>query len=1046
MPGLLTVVHGPFEALEDAFCARVAELRPGPDRPPILIVAPSRAMLDRLQRLLAVERGMALLGAHARTFHGLAEELCAEGGWPPGEAVSDALFHDLLVDRVLDRTPALARDRALRPRALASSVRASLRDLLDAGVDARAVAESFGDALAADPEEAERLGSLLAALSAYEAELARLGVAAPSATVRRAAELAPRSSWLAGFREVLYYGFYDLTGLQADVFEAVTASRPSRLYFPYRRGHPAFRFADEFFEVKLAGSRREEVGGVGGAGTALGAAVDALFDPAAPPAPVREGRARVISASGERGEAWVAAKEAARFLSEGIAPSEIAVIARTLAPYRAALAEAFAEEGVPLELRCGEPILRLPWARAALDLLSLRRRDFPARAVGDLIASPYFSAASPARAALWRRLIEALDFGSGWRRWRGKLEARGGAGVELLPGLVAQGLPGFEVPAEDARALGDFLDGVRAVQGGPPSSWSQTARRARELIESALGRRPPEPTRAELDALAAIDAALSELALFDRLGEDCSWDEFLDAFERKLENTERDGGAGGGGVGAFDAMDARGRRFEAAILIGLHEGSFPRRVAEDPILRDGARAALRHPGGYWIGRKSAGHEEERLLFYLAASCARSRLTLVYSRLDEDGRARTPSIYLRELCRAAGLAPASGEEARAPRPPGERLRWASGELTPRETALLCALDGAPVPEALEQAGVPARSLNARFELARELSAPGRAGRLDGLVGDLTPELARWRRAGMSPSALDQYARCPYQFFAARVLGLPQRIEEADSEAIDPAERGRLYHRALEIFHRAPHAAGSEGGAGEAAALEEAIAAALAPGAWRELGVYPLLWEIERGAMAEHLRAFARWDAGRLKAAGLSPRLIEAQARSRCDDEAGGGMSWRGVIDRVDVDEAARTFRVVDYKTRRSAAWKAPLARLIGEGTSHQIPIYARLAAETLGEGWSFDGADLLFLEAEDDGARASTLTADEWLLAREPFERALAARMDDIRAGRFPISPEDGEHGRCARCAFATVCRRAHGPTRARAAAWRRARESAKLGS
>ena len=42
------------------------------------------------------------------------------------------------------------------------------------------------------------------------------------------------------------------------------------------------------------------------------------------------------------------------------------------------------------------------------------------------------------------------------------------------------------------------------------------------------------------------------------------------------------------------------------ILIGLREGLFPRQIQEDPLLREPARAALRHPAGYWIARKSAG--------------------------------------------------------------------------------------------------------------------------------------------------------------------------------------------------------------------------------------------------------------------------------------------------------------------------------------------------------------------------------------------------------------------------------------------------------
>ncbi|MGH2929414.1 MAG: hypothetical protein ACRDL8_14520, partial [Solirubrobacteraceae bacterium] len=303
MSGQLKVFHGPFEALEDAFAARVAELRPKAGDEPLLVVAPSRALAERLERLLSVEKGLPLLGVHFHTFHSLAAAIVEDGGFPDGALVPDPLFHDAVVDQVLDEAPSLGIAKELRPRALAAAVRASLRDLIDAGVEPAALAENFGDELLRDDQdERARFIALLSLLAAYEKKLARLKVLPPSALVRRAAALAPESKWLAGFREALYYGFYDLTGLQADAFDAVTSSRPSRLYFPYRKGHPAFRFADEFFEARLGGRAHEPLAGGGEA--ALGAALDALFDPAAKPAKADPARVRVVSASGARDEAW----------------------------------------------------------------------------------------------------------------------------------------------------------------------------------------------------------------------------------------------------------------------------------------------------------------------------------------------------------------------------------------------------------------------------------------------------------------------------------------------------------------------------------------------------------------------------------------------------------------------------------------------------------------------------------------------------------------------------------------------------------------------
>ncbi len=1021
----LSVVHGPFSALEDAFAARVREMKPSAGGRPLLVVAPSRVMIDRLERLLAVERGMPLFGVHFHTFHSLAAAVVEERGFPDRALISDSVFHDAVIDRVLDRAPSLGIAKDMRPKALASAIRASLRDLIDSGVAPEQVAEHFGSTLLADEEDAARLNALLAFLALYEAELARLGVLPPSALTRRAAELAPASKWLSSFSEILYYGFYDLTGLQLEFFETVTSARLSKLYFPYRRGHPAFRFANELFEQRLSGHPLRELNGEVGQ-TVLGHALDSLFNPSQPPCPVAPGQVVVVSASGARDEAWTAAKETLRLLNAGVPAHEIAIVARTLEPYRSALAEMFAAEGLPIDLSCGEPVLRQPWAKAALDLLTLRKRDFPARTVLGLAGSPYFKAASPTRAARWNRIVEALGIHSGWLQWRGKLEPRVGGPLELQPHRVRERLAGELLPAEDVKALWEFVSGLRENLCMPPVKWSVRASEARALLAAHLSL-PAAASSAERDADLSVQEALSELSGFDLLGQPCSWEDFLEAFERKLTRALRDAGDGRLGVRALDAMDARGQRFGAVVLIGLKEKLFPRLVLEDPLLRDGARAALRHPAGYWIGRKAAGHEEERLLFYLAVSSAKKNLVLIYPRSDEAGKASVPSTYLRELCRAAGLpAPGVGDTRRVPRQPAERLRSTPADLiTPRESALLAVLEGGSLDPALDAA-----DLTASLSRVARLNDHGAAGAYDGLTRPIADEIARFKKSGFSPTALDLYATCPFRFFAERVLGFGKREESASRSEMTPQTRGLIYHAVLERFYAALSDAEWEGKKDWMRAFDAAAEDVFRVNDWRVLGLYPLLWESSCLDMSARLKDFIAWDLGRLRAAHSRPRRYETRLQGAPPEGAPGGVPWKGIADRIDVDAKERTFRVVDYKIRSSARWKN-LAKKVSSGALHQLPFYAELAGGALGEGWTFGGAELLFLEVEEDQERSATLTADDWKSARGPFMKILAERVEAIASGRFPIRPEEGERGHCSWCKFPTVCRKAHGPSRAR---------------
>jgi ATP-dependent helicase/nuclease subunit B len=1028
----LTVVHGPFEALEEAFSAKIRDLKPAEGGKPVLVVAPSRVMTDRLERLLAVEKGMPLLAVHFHTFHSLAAAVVEEGGFPVASLVSDPVFHDAVVDRVLDRAPSLGIAKELRPKALASAVRSSLRDLIDAGVDPRQVAEHFGSTLLKDDEEAGRLNALLALLALYEKELSRLGVQPPSALVKQAAEYAPASLWLSEFSGILYYGFYDLTGLQLDFFEAVTNTRDSHLYFPYRQGHPAFRFSDELFEQKLTGRISIALAGEAGQ-TALGQALDSLFDPSKPPFPVAVDRVSVISASGARDEAWAAAKETLRLLESGIPIHEIAIIARSLDPYRLALAEAFSAEHLPLDLSCGEPVLRHPLAKSALDLLTLRERDFPARTVEDLAGSPYFTAAPPKRAARWRRLVDALGIRAGWLQWRGKLEPRAGGPVELRPHRVGEGLEGELLPAEDVKSLWDFVSSLREKLGTPPATWSSRADEARVIVAAHL-RLPADATGAERDAWSAVHDALEELSGFDRLGEACSWEDFLDSFERKLSRATRAAGDGLLGARALDAMDARGQRFRAVVMLGLKEKLFPRQVLEDPLLRDGARAVLRHPAGYWIGRKAAGHEEERLLFYLAVSSAKERLALIYPRSDEAGKASVPSTYLRELCRAAGLpAPGEHDTRRVPRQPLERLRSSPAAfLTPREASMLAVLEGGAPDPALRACDPGAEALTDSLARVAALNDRGPAGSHDGLTRPIAAELARLKKSGLSPTALDQYAACPFRYFASRVLGLAEREEGSDRAELTARARGLIYHAALESFYSSLGEREWSGDADWGPAFDASSEKVFSENGWQALGLYPLLWESVRIDMTARLRSFIQWDLERLRAAKLRPKLFETKLRGEPPEGAPGGVPWKGVADRIDAGEDG-TFRVVDYKTHPSNRWKG-LAKKAAAGELHQLPFYAELAGAALEDGKAkFGGAELLFLEVEDGDERSAVLSAEDWGIARGPFLGILAERVEAIASGRFPIRPVDGQQGHCSWCEFPTVCRKAHGPSRARAA-------------
>ncbi|MES1228357.1 MAG: PD-(D/E)XK nuclease family protein, partial [Armatimonadota bacterium] len=81
--------------------------------------------------------------------------------------------------------------------------------------------------------------------------------------------------------------------------------------------------------------------------------------------------------------------------------------------------------------------------------------------------------------------------------------------------------------------------------------------------------------------------------------------------------------------------------------MGLTERVFPRKINEDPFFRDEERDALRAVSEIDLENTSDRIDDERLLFYMAATAARERLILSFPRSSEESDT-LPSFYLDEV--------------------------------------------------------------------------------------------------------------------------------------------------------------------------------------------------------------------------------------------------------------------------------------------------------------------------------------------------------------------------------------------------------------
>jgi len=948
----MDLVTGPFRpALEAAFRDTFARLRRDDPLAPLAVVAPSKRIADRLKELAleAVPEGYAAvrffnLFSFARSIY---EEEAARG--------FTLLLDDLVPERLLRAILRLHySDQPYLAQALLSpsSLLGALHEL-----KAGAVLPEKALALLAEEElgweDAPKLSEILTLYKRYSDELRRRKLHERSDVVRRAVDRAPKSTTLASFQHVLYYGFYDLDQNQLDLLREVRRRVPCTVFFPYEDS-PGYVFAKGFLQETIA----------------------PLADEARPLknlAPTTQ--VRQMSVSGAHDEVWLAAKEILKFADHGIPYDEIGVVARTLDPYGDLIDPLFREHQIPYTSSARLSLGHDPRIKAARQLFSIG--DFDRGHILDLLRSPFCKDRRGDR-QLWDQASRLMGIGTGAEEWRRRLGAL--AGKEYVhAGKARVGAKAFTLPREEVDLFWGAVRPLLDAEAAPDTGWAAFAAWA-----LARYRRFLEPD-------ARVEGAIERLASLESL----ALDEPLQALQQALSDLQAPLG-GKAGVRVLDAMAARGCSFRALVVLGMNEKVFPRTILEDPFLRDSVRSRFEHRLGCRMARKMAGYDEERLLFTLLQSAA-DEIVYVYQRSDDRGRLQIPSIYLKE-----------DDDESVARRPSQRLEQTDFDLlTPREAALRTG-HGDSLGRVL---GWNVEPLVAARKFLRRIETRGALTPYDGVV-DTSSYWPKVAELGISPTALERLAECPFKFFAQGMMDLEELGEPEGESMLSPLEIGEIYHAVLEDYYRHGD-------------LDRQIAVGFERFEKSRTLRYPVLWEVERERIEKVLRAVVDAD----DTTTFKPKDFEVELKAELPIEAGGRKTvmFRGYADRLDL-AAGGAFRIVDYK-RSGKKYKGKMETgVFKDGKFLQPPLYFLLAQKIL----HAPGADSRFAyyfldEILEDEPWEKVLTGEMWVRKPE-FLGHLKRYLDRIARGEFII--RDGKH--CQYCDFRTLCRRGHWPTRVRA--------------
>jgi ATP-dependent helicase/DNAse subunit B len=969
----LSLLAGPANAgkvalLLERYLARL-------DDEPFLIV-PNRSDVDRVERDLLARCGC-LLGGSIGTFDDLFERIAAGDG-RRGPVLSQA-------QRLLAARHAV--DGVLRAGDLAGARSARFAGFVDTLLTA------LGELESGLLEPADLEGDLALLYAAYRAELERLGAWDRDLLRRRAAERLQTDLDAWHGQPVFAYGFEDLTAAQWSLLEALAGRADVDVSLPYEPGRVAFaslrRTAEDL--ARLADGRTTELPARSSEYTApaLAHLERTLFEPA-PAVASPAGAVRFLEGAGTRDTLELVAREILELLRGGLAADRIGLVVPSADRFRAPLETALGGFGIPYSLEAGRRLGTTPVGHALVSLLRFAWTGGGRKELFAFLRSPYSGIAR-----------SSVDYVEG--RLRGRAVDAPERVVEESERLREAPL----VALRDLRAAPTPLAGVRGLLAA--------------MLRSAYGLEAPpagETSRLDLRVLAAATRLLDELEEWQRLAAPLAPDELIAALERVEVPAPR---PEPGRVAVVDLLRARTRRFDVVFVLGLEEGSLPRRDRSSPFLDDDRRREL----GRRLERPDTV-SRDRYLFYSACTRAVDRLYLVREAATDDGSPREASPFWREA--AAAFAPE--EVARATtRRPLSQLTWPlDAAPTERERLRGLARIAAGVDELdLALALADANGWTRRLERAR------RAFDRDARLRNPALLATFGGRTTFAATELERFVDCSSAWLFERIVD-PKSI---DAEA-DALVRGKVAHQALYAFYAGlPKELGTDRVTPEnvdAALpfLERCLDEALRGGVRLELGAVAAA-ELRESLWGD-LERFAREEAR--SPVGLLPRRFEVSFGSDRSApelqrglELGDGLFLSGKIDRVDVDPFSARGIVQDYKSGKGSH----SARQIDDEQRLQIPLYMLVLRDLVGIeplggvyralAGSRGARGMLRDEARDDlpgfAERDYLPEAAFWEQVERARARALGAARR-IRAGDVAHDPRGGD---CPTwCDLWTMCR------------------------
>jgi len=318
--------------------------------------------------------------------------------------------------------------------------------------------------------------------------------------------------------------------------------------------------------------------------------------------------------------------------------------------------------------------------------------------------------------------------------------------------------------------------------------------------------------------------------------------------------------------------------------------------------------------------------------------------------------------------------------------------------------------------------------------------GRAGdTFSSWDGNLAELAGRSGRLGIpagrhfSPTRLELWARCPFQYFMKYILEVEALDRPEEIMTIPPMERGSMVHAILERFMQA--LLESKDMPAPGSPWEEAHKQLLVGLAAEEfskaesMGITgrPLLWQVAQRDVLEDLSIFLEEDNKLRAELGTGPVAVEHSFgfdRSGASPPvvlltgSGQKVGFMGMIDRLDANSTGSKLLVIDYKTGGTYPFRDMKKDPLGAGRHLQLPVYSLAAREHFKSRGEVQ-AMYWFISAKGGFETMPVALAD----VEDKLKEIVETIVTGIGAGSFPSNPGEGgeDHNNCRYCNYKRVC-------------------------